>query len=381
MQKLGMGLMRLPLNEQGAWNDVDLMLASNILDVLIENGFNYFDTAYNYHNGRSEGIIRELLSDRYLREEFMVCDKLPVFLLEKRSDCQKYFDRQLERCGVDYFDTYMLHGIGQSVMDRIEKANAFGFIKEMKDKGRVRRTGFSYHDKAGLLDRLLTEHPEIEVVQLQINYFDMEMPAFETRECYEVCKKHGKDIIVMETLKGGTLAQLPREAEDILKSMRPNDSIASWGFRYAASLDNVIMVLSGMNSLGQITDNMWTFENFEPMTEEEYEALKQVSRILRNTDTIQCTSCKYCISECPKGIAIPDYISLYNDNKRHGGTSALMLYENMIKGKGKPEDCISCGRCEKRCPQHIKIAETMDKISGEFAEFVATTKCREEDIV
>jgi uncharacterized protein len=363
IHKLGFGLMRLPMSEE----DVDLEQTKNMVDRFMEQGFTYFDTAYVYINGKSEVAAREAIVKRYPRESFQLATKLPLWSVKNYDDMQQIFDTQLERTGAGYFDFYLLHALNGEMLDKIEKAGAWKFGRELKEKGLIRHFGFSFHDKAEYLDRILTEHPEAEFVQLQINYTDWENDTVQSRLCYEIARKHNKPIIVMEPVKGGALAAMSPEVQSVLKAVNPGLSVASWAVRYAASLDGIITVLSGMSNLEQMNDNLSYMTNFLPLQEAELKAIAKVVEELQKIPVIPCTSCKYCVDGCPQKINIPGIFEGYNNYMRYQNLEgAKGHYKWLTGGNGKASDCIACGACESHCPQHIGIIDRMKEIAGVF---------------
>lgn len=367
MKKLGFGLMRLPLNGYSQRN-IDYNTLRIMADEFISKGFSHFDTAYVYHSGMSEIAFREIVAKRYPRDKFSITDKMPVFMVKDRTQLYRIFNEQLLRCGVSYFDYYWLHSVAKDSIDKCEELKAFDFLIEMKEKGKIKNIGFSFHDKADLLDIILKAHPQIDCVQLQINYIDWDDDTIESEKCYNIALKYGKKIMVMEPLKGGALTNVPKAALDAMKAQEPTLSPASWGIRFAASLDNVVCVLSGMSTLSQMRDNISYMNDFKPFSREDYAVVNKAADIIKSSITIPCTSCHYCTDGCPKKIAIPEYFSIYNNYKRNGGknitTSAY--FSNLIKTHGKPSDCIGCGQCEKRCPQHLPIIKYLKKVAQEL---------------
>ena len=364
MKKLGFGLMRLPVMD-GDYTKVDVEKFGEMADAFLAAGGTYFDTAYPYHGGNSECAFREAVVKRYPRERFTITDKLPIYLIKKTEQMQGIFDEQLARCGVEYFDYYWLHAITSTNYENVQQVGAFEFIAQKKAEGKIRHIGFSFHDLPELLDRVLSDHPETEYVQLQINYLDWEDTMLRARECYEVATKHGKPVIVMEPIKGGTLAGVPEEAERLLKAQEPELSVASWAVRFAATHENVMMVLSGMSNMEQMEDNISYMKDFISLNGLEIDTLKKVTEIIRSNPAIPCTACRYCVSEneCPKNIAIPDYFALYNDSKVFNSMGASIYYENLILTHGKASECIGCGKCEKHCPQHLPIREYLKDVA------------------
>ena len=358
MNKLGFGFLRLPEKEGP---EVDYDLVCKMVDRYMSFGHNYFDTAYTYLDGRSEKGLRECLVKRYPRDSFRIADKLPGYMCKSYDDCRKFFNEQLERCGVDYFDVYMLHWLNGRHYEIAEKCDEFKFLEEIKKEGLAKKIGFSYHDSAELLDKILTAHPTVDYVQIQMNYLDWESEGVQSRRCYDVCVKHNKKIVVMEPVKGGTLSKLPQEAESILRSIHPDWSMPAWALRFVASHDQVEIVLSGMNSMDQMEDNL--AEN-DALTEDEYAALEKAVSIINSKTAVPCTGCRYCVSHCPMEILIPDYFKMYNEICRYPdeGWKIKPSYEQLSKGHGMASECIECGSCQEHCPQHIHIPEIMKEI-------------------
>lgn len=367
MKKLGFGGMRMPLLDAEDPASVNLEQVCQMVDVFIEQGFTYFDTAYMYHKYMSEEIFRKALVERYPRERFVLADKLPLSHLKEESDLPRIFQEQLEKCGVTYFDYYLLHNVSYQSYEKAERLGAFAFALQKKKEGKVKHFGFSFHADAKLLEKVLKKYPEVEFVQLQLNYLDWDSAFIQSRACYEVCRKYGKDVIVMEPVKGGTLAELPEEAMKRLKECRPEMSAASWAIRFAAGQEGVMMVLSGMSNLDQMLDNLSYMKDFEPLNEEEQKIIGQVVDIINSSIAVGCTGCRYCVEGCPKQIAIPEYFALYNRYKQYGGKSnAAAYYPNYTKNHGKASDCIGCRKCEGICPQHLPIAKLMKDVSAVF---------------
>lgn len=361
INKLGFGFLRLPKQGEGLdWETIDAMV-----DAFMDSGGSFFDTCYTYLDGMSEMAIRKCVAERKPRESFRLCDKLPGYLFKSYDDCQKYFDIQLERCGVSYFDVLMLHWLNDQNYAKAEKYDEFRFLREKKAEGLAKRIGFSYHGDAALLDQILTAHPEVDVVLMQLNYLDWESEGIQSRKCYETCVRHGKKIIVMEPVKGGTLASLPEEAEAKLRAVHPDWSPADWALRFVQSLPGVEICLSGMCTVDQVKANS---QPFEPLTEQEFELLMEVRDIIESRTAIACTGCGYCAPHCPRKIPIPQYIRMYNELFRYPGDDWKILpsYNQTALTAGKASDCIGCRSCEKHCPQNLKIAEHMKTIAERF---------------
>ncbi|MDR1160639.1 MAG: aldo/keto reductase [Syntrophomonadaceae bacterium] len=365
--KLGFGMMRLPVTNPSDAASVDFAQLEEMADLFIASGFTYFDSAYIYHGGMSDVAIKKTLIERYDRDAFTLANKMPTFMVSAASDFDRYFSEQAERTGADYFDYYLLHDLDENNYANMRRHGGFEYVRKLKEQGRAKCIGFSFHDKAEVLDKILTEHPEMEYVQLQINYVDWESPAIESRKCYETAVKHGKPVIVMEPLKGGALVNIPAEAEKILKAARPSLSAASWGIRFAASLPGVIMVLSGMSTLGQVKNNVSIMKEFQALTEPEKEVIEQVREIIAAATAVPCTDCRYCADSCPQSIPIPDYFSLYNSHRLFGFNPIIHnYYRNLTLEYGKASDCVTCGQCAERCPQHIEIPEELVEVAKTF---------------
>ena len=367
MKKLAFGLMRLPVIDGDA-TKIDLEKVKEMVDTFIGRGFSYFDTAYVYHGGYSERAFGQLVAARYPRDKFTITNKMPMFSPKNPEDYERIFNEQLERCQVEYFDWYFLHALNiRTYEEYVLKENAFDFVFKKKAEGKIKHVGFSFHDSAEVLDRILTENPNVELVQLQINYIDYESEAIQSRKCYEVARKHGKPITIMEPLKGGKLINIPDEAKKLFKDYHPDLSIASWGIRYASSLDGVVATLSGMSNMEQVLDNTSYMENFEPLNEEEYQVIERVVDIINNAIAIPCTGCRYCVDGCPMHIAIPEYFSLLNDLKQFGPNNYRKnRYQKIAETNGLASSCIECGQCEGICPQHLHIIDALKKVVKEF---------------
>ena len=370
MKKLGFGLMRLPLINPDDQASIDIERFKAMADRFIERGFTYFDTAYPYHGGKSEEALREAVVKRYPREAFTVTSKMPVWAIKEEADLERIFNEQLERCGVDYFDYYWLHALNRERVATIDSVDGWGFLVRKRDEGKIRHIGFSFHDGSDLLAEILQNHPEMEYVQLQVNYLDWDSPAIESRTCYELCVKHGKPVIVMEPVKGGSLARVPEAVERLFKDYNPDTSPASWAIRYCASLPGVLTVLSGMSNMKQMEDNTGYMLDFQPLNDEEQAILAQATEVIRNSIAIQCTACHYCSEGCPQQIAIPEYFSLYNTLQQFPDqkSNSQLYYDLVAKNHGKASECLECGQCEAQCPQHIDIIDNLKLVAQTFEQ-------------
>ena len=361
----GFGCMRLPMRGQ----QVDLEQFTPMADAFLGAGFNYFDTAHGYLDGASETAIADVVASRYPRERFLLTNKLSDPFFQRQEDIRPFFERQLGWCGVEYFDFYLMHAQDKNNYEKYKRCRAYETAYRFKEEGLIRHFGISFHDKAEVLDRILTEHPEIEVVQIQFNYVDYEDASVESRKVYETCEKHSKPVIVMEPVKGGSLVNLPGEADRIFRDLK-GGSNASYALRFAASFPNMAMVLSGMSDMAQMEDNLSAMAEFRPLSPEERAVVDQVCGIFRSLGLIPCTACRYCIEEnhCPKGIRIPDQFAALNAYEAFHNWNSEYYYNNVIVGggHGKASDCVKCGMCEKVCPQHLPIRELLTKVAAQF---------------
>ncbi|OED29547.1 aldo/keto reductase [Methanosphaera sp. WGK6] len=369
MKKLGFGLMRLPLLDEDDVSSINQELFNEMVDLFMKCGFTYFDTAYIYLKGNSEKSFKKAVVDRYPRDSFVVADKLPIFDLESTSQMQDVFEEQLERCGVDYFDYYLLHNVSTKHVSKFTDIDSFKFVRDMKACGKIKHIGISCHDTPEFLDNILTKHPEIEFVQLQINYLDWMDKNIQARNCYDIVCKHGLKVVIMEPLKGGALINVPHDVKGLFKNYDETRSVASWAMRFNLSLDNVLVILSGMKNMDDLQDNISTVDNFKGISKEESNILNKAVDIINDTSAIKCTSCNYCIDNCPANINISKFFELYNTQKLlNQSHSIAMYYRNYVSDSNhkKPSDCLKCNKCLDYCPQKLNIPDNLDKVGQLF---------------
>jgi predicted aldo/keto reductase-like oxidoreductase len=360
-KNFGFGCMRLPMCD----GEVDSVEFSRMIDAFLDAGFNYFDTAHGYLNGKSELALKECLAKRYPRERYLLANKLSGHHFQKNEDILPLFQSQLDACGVTYFDFYLMHAQDRVLFEKYKKCRAYEKAFELRDMGLVRHVGLSFHDKAEVLDQILSEYPDLEFVQIQFNYMDYEDVSVEGHKCYEVCRKHGKPVFVMEPVKGGCLVALPEEAEAVLREAGEG-STASFAIRFAAGFEGVEMVLSGMGNMDMIRDNLGFMSDFKPLSEREREAIWRVVEIMQSKKLIPCTSCKYCMERCPTGIKIPKLFACLNGRELYRAWNAAYYYSVHTKQGGLASACIGCGLCEEVCPQHLPIRELLRDVAASF---------------
>ena len=357
----GFGFMRLPKIEE----EVDYVETCKMVDTFMENGFNYFDTAHNYIKGKSEIALRECLVKRYPRESFLIVDKLTPSYFNSEEEIRPLFQEQLDAVGVEYFDFYLMHSQNAAYFEKYKKCRAYETAFDLKKEGKIKHVGFSFHDTPEVLDQILTEYPEFEVVQIQLNYLDYEAPDVQARRCYEVCVKHNKPVIIMEPVKGGHLVNFTPEAQAVFDELR-GGSNASYAIRFAAGFENVMMVLSGMSNMEQMNDNVSFMKEFKPLSEKEMEAVWKVCDIIKKQNSVPCTACRYCVDGCPKKIAIPEVFADLNNKKVYKSWDAGDHYNEHTKDGGKASECIKCGKCETICPQHLEIRKLLEEAAEIF---------------
>lgn len=354
-RNFGFGMMRLPMKGE----DVDLEQTRDMVDAFLKAGFRYFDTAHPYIQGKSELAVRDCLANRYPRSEFLLANKLSRNYFETGEEIRPLVLQQLELCGVEYFDFYLMHAMSAERHAFFQSIGAYDVVQTLKVEGKLRHVGLSFHDSAQVLDQILTDRPEMEFVQLQFNYVDLDDPKVQARACWEVCRKHGKPVFVMEPVKGGSLVNLPEKAREWMTEYSP----AGYAIRFCAGYEGIAMVLSGMSTMEQMEDNLKTMTNFVPFSRDEEEMIGRVRTMYQAQHRIPCTACRYCTDGCPAGIPIPDVFACFND-KRQGQGQPEEDFRALDQG---PDACVGCGQCEEVCPQHLAIRELLRETAATFA--------------
>ena len=361
-KNFGFGFMRLPMQGE----EVDIEQTKKMVDAFLEAGFNYFDTAHGYIQGKSEPALKECLTSRYPRDKYILTNKLSGGFFKTEADIRPLLQSQLDACGVEYFDFYLMHAQSESCYSHYKQCRAYETAFQLKKEGKVRHVGISFHDRAEFLEQILNDYPEIEVVQIQFNYLDYDDLAVQSRKVYEVCRKYNKPVIVMEPVKGGNLVNLPDEARKVLEELH-GGSPASYAIRFAAGFPGMMMVLSGMSNMQQMMDNLSYMKDFQPLNETERAAVEKVQAIFHSKNLIPCTACRYCTDGCPQHIAIPDIFAARNAKELHKDWNADYYYHNVCTAPGRrASDCLQCGKCEKVCPQHLPIRELLQEAAGVF---------------
>ena len=371
MKKLGFGLMRMPLLDSRDSTSIDIEQMKKMVDMFIERGFTYFDTAWMYHDFKSEDTVKEVLTDRYPRDAYTLATKLHAGFFETKEDIENVFNTQLKKTGVEFFDYYLLHDMNADYYEKYKSLNCFEWIQDKKAKGMVKNIGFSFHDTPELLDKVLTEYPVFDFVQLQINYLDWDSVSIQSGRCYEVARKHDMPIVIMEPVKGGLLSSLPEDVSELMKAEHEDWSAAEWAIRFAAGLEGVMLVLSGMSSLEQLDDNTAFMSEFKELSQRDKDILKECVDIIESDVTVACTGCSYCTDGCAASIPIPTYFSIYNTEKRIGPrpfSPEKNFYKKLAQERAAASECHECGQCELICPQHLPVMTLLKDVAAYFEE-------------
>lgn len=365
--KLGFGCMRLPLLDESDPTSIDIEHFKSMVDAFIEGGGTYFDTAFVYHDGTSETALREALVKRYPRDAYTVATKCLAWAAPDAATAQSNLQTSLDRLGLDYVDFYLLHNVGGPRTAKFDEYDMWEFAHEMKAQGKIRHVGFSIHDGAKALDEILTKHPDMDFIQLQVNYLDWEDPVVQSRRCMEVAQKHNVPVVIMEPARGGRLIDLPARVSDVFKKAAPDKSIASWAYRFCYNLPNVITVLSGMSTIEQMRENIQDYRSYGTalFSAEEQEAFDEAVRALHAVDSIPCTNCRYCVKDCPQGVAIPNILGLLN-LEAYTENREFAKGQYAWQAKAPASECIACGACEDMCPQKIDIVDQLKRAVEHF---------------
>lgn len=371
MAQLGFGMMRLPLLDENDQTSIDVEQVKKMVDTYMKSGFNYFDTAFVYHEGVGESTFKKTVVDRYPRDSFKIATKLLLFVITEESQLEPIFAQQLENCGVDYIDYFMLHNVSGFTENAWKNADLYSFIENKKQEGKIKHIGISTHGDAEFLEEILFDHPELEFVLLQINYLDWEDEAIDVKKCWEVARKYNKKIMVMEPYKGGFLADVPEEAEKVMKEHAPDRSVVSWAMRFVANIEDIDVVLTGASTLEQLEDNIQEFKNADPLNDDEMEVIKEITEIINSNITVDCTKCRYCVDACSEDIDIAKLFDLYNKHKMlkiDEWTQFGNAYINYTKlpDVGIASDCIECEACIEECPQSINIPDVLKDVAKTF---------------
>lgn len=363
---LGFGFMRLPTEPDSEGKVFDHAQVCAMVDAFMDAGFTYFDTAYGYHDGRSEHELKAALVDRYPRDAYTVATKLPAWAARDADHAKGMFERSLQKTGLQHFDYYLLHNLGNERTKVFDEFGIWDYLAEKREQGLIRNLGFSIHDSAEALEKVLDAHPDVDFVQLQINYADWESSLIESRKCYEAARARNLPVVIMEPVKGGSLVKLPEQAQAVLRGCDPGASMASWALRFCASLPGVLAVLSGMSTIEQMQDNVATFKEARPLDGREMQAISKVQGILEQAGGVPCTDCRYCMEGCPSGIETPIILESLNILDRFGDMHRAQENYDWNTEGAEASLCIGCGACEAVCPQKIGIVGQLERAAGLF---------------